>query len=120
MIYFEKLKEVFVGHYVFTKKFSWFFETHLLLSKNFIFTICVKQENFVSENRASMKSFYLSTDNTCDKIERGVCSHGCDEDKTLSKFQNTFEFGQKLNLKLIAKQSCTGQFRNDSFVTTVS
>ena len=72
-------------------------------------------ETLISENRPSKKALYLPTDNTCEKSERGYCSWGCDEDKPLSEFQKTFSCGQKMILKLTAKQSCTGHF-----VTAVS
>ena len=63
-----------------------------------------------------MKPLYLPNDNTCEKCERFFCMWAWDEDKSLSEFQKTFPFGQKLNFKLTAKKSCTRQFSNNSFV----
>jgi len=61
------------------------------------------RENPFSEIRVSIKASYLPTKNTYEESEMGYCSWRVDEDKPLSKFQNTFACDQRRILKKTSK-----------------
>jgi len=61
------------------------------------------RKNLFSEIRVSIKASYLPIENTYEESEIGYCSWRVDDDKPISKFQNTFACDQKQILRNTAK-----------------